>query len=108
MSSSYVLKRRRDGRFTFTLQTHDGKVLLISLAYKDKDSALRATNAARHLAYREENYELLRSDLGLVYFVLKNARGEVIGQSREYIDADSSQQGISMAKMKPAVPGLRI
>jgi uncharacterized protein YegP (UPF0339 family) len=100
MSSSYVLKRRRDGKFMFTLQTHYGKVLLTSHAYKDKDSALRAISVARQLAHREENYELLRTDIGLVYFVLKDARGEVIGQSRKYIDAESSRQGISLAKGK--------
>lgn len=56
MSSSYVLKRTRDGKFTFTLQTHYGKILLTSHAYKDKDSALRAISTARRLAHREENY----------------------------------------------------
>lgn len=99
MSSSFVLKRRRDGKFTCTLQTHYGKVLLNSRAYKD--SALRAINAARQLAHREENYELLRTDIGLVYFVLKNARYEVIGQSRKHIAAESSRQGIGLAKTKP-------
>jgi uncharacterized protein len=100
MASNYVLKRRRDGKFTFTLQTHYGKALLTSDAYKDKDSALHAINAARQLAHREENYELLRTEIGLVYFVLKNARGEVIGRSKTYSDADSSRQEIILAKTK--------
>lgn len=100
MASKYVLERRRDGKFTFTLQTHYGKTLLTSDAYKDKDSALHAIDAARQLAHREQNYELLRAESGLVYFVLKNARGKVIGHSRTYRDADSSRQAIILAKAK--------
>ena len=98
MSSRYVLKRRGDGKFTFTLQKHSGEVLLTSQVYNDKDSALRAIDTARRLAQREDNYELLRTDIGRIYFVLKNTRGEVIGKSREYIDAESSRQAINQAK----------
>ena len=99
MSSRYVLERRGDGTFMFTLQTHNGKILLTSHAYEDKDSALRATNTARQLARRHENYELVRTDSGLVYFLLKGPRGEVIGQS-PYIDAESVRQEINLVKAK--------
>ena len=100
MSSRYVLKRSKDGMFTFTLQTHSGEDLVTSHVYNDKDSAMRAINTARRLAQREDNYELLRTNNGLIYFVLKNTRGEVLGQSREYNDAESLRQAITQAKAK--------
>jgi uncharacterized protein YegP (UPF0339 family) len=100
MSSNYVLKQTRDGKFTFTLQSHHGKVIFTSNAYVDKDSALRAINAARQFARRESCYEFVRTDLGLVYFVLKDAKGKVLGRSRKYIDVESSRAGVYLAKSK--------
>ena len=100
MSSRYVLERRKDGTFTFTLQAHDGKILLTSRSYHDKDRALRTISMARQLARRDENYELLRTDSGPVYFVLKNARGEMIGQSRRPIAAESFRQEMNLVKAK--------
>jgi uncharacterized protein len=98
MASKYVLERRGDDEFTFTFKTHDGKVLLTSDAYKDKDSALHAISAARQLAHHKKNYELLTTEIGLVYFVLKNARGQVIGHSKTFSDAHSLRQEILLAK----------
>jgi uncharacterized protein YegP (UPF0339 family) len=59
---------------------------------------LRAIDAARFLARREKNYEILRSDTGFVYFVLKDARGEIFGRSQNYVAIESSRQGMTLAK----------
>ena len=100
MASRYVLEQSGDGYFIFTFQTHDGEILLTSPAHRDKDSVLRAINSTRNLARRDRNYEALRTDTGLVCFVLKNASGEVLGQSQSYADMESLQEGISLAKAK--------
>jgi hypothetical protein len=65
--------------FTFTLQTYSGEDLLTSHVFTNKDSALRAINTARGLAQREDNYEPLRINNGLIYFVLKNTRLDEYG-----------------------------
>jgi uncharacterized protein YegP (UPF0339 family) len=98
MTATYVLKQSREGGFVFTLNTHSGQVLLTSQSYAEKDLALRMIDAARNIARAKKHYELVTREEGGAYFVLRNAREEVIGQSEMYPDSQSVQKGILLAR----------
>ena len=98
MSARYILREDEDGQFRFSLTTHSGQVLLTSAVYRDKDSALRAIDSARRLAHNERNYQLLTAEDELSYFVIKNSRQQVIGQSDMYTNTESLRQAMMAVK----------
>src|SRR5258705_13064012 len=77
MAATYVLKQSRKGQFVFTLETHDGEVILTSKGYADKDCALRVMASMRQMAGRNENYEVLAAENGWPYFLVQNKKKEV-------------------------------
>jgi uncharacterized protein len=98
MAATYVLKQNRKGQFVFTLETHDGEVVLTSKGYADKDCALRVMASMRQMAGRNENYEVLAAENGWPYFVLQNKKKEVIGHSEVYWDAANLAKVIALVK----------
>ena len=98
MTATYVLRKNPEGTFVFTLNTHSGQVLLTSQVYTDKNVALRMVDTARSIARRQKSYELAEAEDGQAYFVLKNARQQVIGRSEMYPDSQSVLQGILQAR----------
>ena len=101
MAAIYVLKQSGEGNFLFTLQApgSGGRVYLTSPSFRDKHGALCMINAVRSLAGRDKNYEVRTAENGQPYFVLKNARQEVIGQSETYADSHSLPAGIASVKV---------
>jgi uncharacterized protein YegP (UPF0339 family) len=106
MAATYLLKKNADGKFVFTLNTHAGEVLLTSVDYAEKDSALRSISAARRLAHNARNYELLTAENGLLYFVVRNARKEVIVRSDMYPDSECLRN--AMDRVKGTTRGARL
>ena len=104
MATTFTLTKTSEGRFVFTFKTHDGQVLLTSYRYADKDSALRAISAARSCSRRKESFEILTEEDGQIYFVLKNAREEVLGESQMYPDKESARKvtALMMGKARGA------
>jgi uncharacterized protein YegP (UPF0339 family) len=101
MSARYILQQEGQDGYRFTLVTHGGEVLLTSGLYTDKDTALRHISAARSLARRRDNYELLTADDGQFYFVLRHARkGMMLGQSGKFPDAAEAEKGINAARAR--------
>lgn len=100
MTATYVLQKDEKGQFSFILRTHGGQVLLTSAVYADKEIAMRRISAARQLAHNARNYEILAAQDGLPYFVVKNAKKEVIAQSEMYPDSESLRNGINLVKGK--------
>lgn len=98
MSARYVLQQEGKDQYRFTLVMHSGQVLLTSGLYTDKDTAVRHISAARSLARRRENYELHTADDGQFYFVLKNNRRGMLGQSGMFPDAESAEKAINAAR----------
>ncbi len=98
MSARYILERDGKDGYRFTLVTHSGQVLLTSGLYTDKDTALRHISAARSLARRRDNYELLTADDGQFYFVLKNNRRGMLGQSGMFPDTGTAEKGINAVR----------
>ena len=98
MSAAYVLQQDGNGSFIFHLRTHSGQVLLTSGVYAEKAGALRALDAARHLAGKEKNYLFLTEEDGQQYFLVRDKKGEVLAQSNMYPDPESLRTAINLVK----------
>ena len=98
MTSKFILREHGQGRYFIIFQTHSGQVLLTNEGHTDKDSALRSLESMRHSARHADNYETRTAENGEVYFVVKNARGKVLGLSEMYPDVESLQKGIHLVK----------
>jgi uncharacterized protein YegP (UPF0339 family) len=98
MAAKYILRQNEEGKFTFTLHTHGGQLLLTSPDYADKVTAMSRINAARHLAGTNKNYQLLTGEGGQPYFVITNKHKEVVAQSELYPDMPSMSKGINLVK----------
>ena len=98
MAARFVLQQDGPGVFFYIFKTHSGQVLLTSPSYPDKDSALRRISSARSLAHNPKNYELRTARNEQSYFVVKNSKDEVLGQSEMYADSESARQGIDFMR----------
>ena len=98
MTANFVLRQTGPCKFVFTLQTRDGRLLLTRRAYPDKETALRRIDATHSLIRNNRNYGILSSENGLSYFVIRNARGEVLVQSETFPDAECRQETMNLVK----------
>ena len=99
MAAKFILRQDGQSRFLVIFQTHSGQVLLTSEVHRHKDIALSQISATRTLAKNTKNYEQHTEAEGSSYFMIKNARGEVLALSNMYPDAASMLQGIKLVKM---------
>lgn len=98
MTAKFILREHGQGRYLIIFQTHSGQVLLTNEVHTDTDSALRGIDSLRHSARHAGNYETRTAENGELYFVVRNARGNVLGLSGMYPDAESLQKGIHLVK----------
>lgn len=68
MSSTFVLRQTGPCRFEFTLNTHNGRLLLTSRAYPDKETALRRIDAKHSLMRNNRNYVTLTAEISISSF----------------------------------------
>lgn len=106
MAAKYVLRQSEAGGFHFTLHTHAGQLLLTSPAFADKVTALSRLNSTRNLAGTNKNYQLLTTEDGQQYFVLRNKHQDVVAQSEMFSDPESVTQGINLVKANARVARL--
>jgi uncharacterized protein YegP (UPF0339 family) len=98
MRSTYILFREKSGDFIFTFRGSDEQLLLTSLSYTDKDSALRRINAMRTLAHRAESFLTCLSPDGKRYFLFRNSRQEILAQSEMFVDDESLLRAITAVR----------
>lgn len=98
MGATFILTQNQEGTFAFSFQMLDGEVILSGQGYADKETAINAINAVRHLAARDQNFEPRTAEDGGAYLVLKNRRKAVIGQSEMYPDPEGLPRVIVLAK----------
>jgi uncharacterized protein YegP (UPF0339 family) len=96
-------KRRRKGKFEvfksadeqwcFHLKAPDGKVILASEEYHNKQGALNGVESVKKNA-QPEQFEVRESQAGQPYFVLKAKNHQVIGTSQMYKRRVGCNKGI--------------
>lgn len=97
MAAKFVLQQHGKDRYLILFQSHSGQVLLTS-EVRYKDVALRQIDATRVLARNKQNFELRTAEDGCSYFLIRNARGEVLALSDMYPDAETMLQGVHLVR----------
>jgi uncharacterized protein len=98
MRSCYTLFQKQSGEFIFTFRGSEEQLLMTSLVYADKASALSRINAIRSLGHRAESFLNCMSQDGKRYFLFRNSRQEVIAQSEMYADDASLLNAIDAVR----------
>jgi uncharacterized protein YegP (UPF0339 family) len=103
----FVLRRRSDGQFQFTLRASNGRTILLSEAYRSRASARNGIASVRRNAVHEDRYVRRTARNGAPYFVLRAGNREIIGTSELYASAAAVENGIaSVRRHAPAAPVL--
>lgn len=84
MTAKYHLKQASNGQFVFTLHAPNGRVLLTSERYTDKEDALSGIEAARQFSGTEQRYQRTFNHDGEPFFVLRNPQRQTIGTSERF------------------------
>jgi uncharacterized protein YegP (UPF0339 family) len=100
MAATFTLPKTGEGEFVFEFKTHSGDVLMTSSTYLDKGNAIRGADAARRLAQNARNYEICTTWNGQSYFMVRNAKGEVIAHSDMFADRECAKEVIAQAMGK--------
>ena len=94
MPATFEIKRAKDGQFYFSLKAPNGQVILASEMYQAKASALNGIESVRKSAGAAEHYNKLVAKDGKLYFTLKAANHQVIGNSEMYDSETARDNGI--------------
>jgi len=90
-----------DGQWYFHLKSPNGKVILASEAYRNKQGALGGIESVRKNA-QQEQFEVRESKAGQPYFDLKAKNHQIIGTSQMYKRRAGCNKGIkSVIKYAP-------
>lgn len=95
MAGKFELKQAKNGKYHFNLLAGNGQIILSSEMYESKASAENGISSVRKNAALEERFERKVANSGDLFFVLKAANGQVIGQSEQYKSKASMENGIN-------------
>jgi uncharacterized protein len=96
--AKFILYRRRNGEYTFSLKTNEGRVLLSSDGYSSKVGCLNGVESVRVNGRDESRYERKMSSKGMNYFHLKGSSGAILGSSEMYDDAKARDNAITLVQ----------
>lgn len=108
MESPKFVIHESAGRFYFHLMAADGEILLNSELHTWRGSVEDGVAAVKTLALLDERYERRSSAENRWYFVLKGARGEVIGTSEMYASPSARDEGIAAVKRSAPEAGVAV
>jgi uncharacterized protein len=91
----FVISKRSNGHYQFTLKTTSGKVILTSQGYTLLTACENGIDAVRRNCNLLKRYDLKSTDENHFYFNLKAANGQVIGTSETYSSALSRDNGVA-------------
>ncbi|MDR2148260.1 MAG: YegP family protein [Tannerella sp.] len=101
--AKFLITKRKNGEFQFSLKASNGQEILASEGYTTKAACLNGVESVKKNALSESSFEKKDAKNGKPYFVLKAANKQVIGTSEMYESAASRDNGIaSVMKNAPS------
>lgn len=94
----FVITKRTNGDFQFTLKATNGERILTSEGYATKAGCLNGIDSVRTNAQNDARYDRKVAVNGEYYFNLTAANGEIIGTSELYESAAGRDNGIESVK----------
>lgn len=98
MAGKFVVSRRSNGEYQFSLCASNGQNILASEGYSSRDACLNGVESVRKNAADPARFEARTASDGRPYFVLKAGNHQVIGQSQMYASEASRDNGIESVR----------
>ncbi|MBF4517346.1 YegP family protein [Flavobacterium sp. ANB] len=94
----FVITKRSNGEFQFSLKAANGQTILVSEGYSTKAACLNGIESVKMNSQDESRFDKRESSNGKPYFNLKASNGQVIGSSEMYESNSARDNGISSVK----------
>lgn len=92
--NKFVISKRTNGEYQFTLIAENGQVILASEGYITKAACQNGIESVRKNALDTIKFDRKTSSNGKFYFNLKASNGQIIGTSQMYESELSRDKGI--------------
>jgi len=98
----FVITKRSNGEFQFTLKAGNGQTILASEGYKTKAACENGIESVKKNSADDSRFERKKSANGKDFFNLKSTNGQIIGTSEMYESAAACEGGITSVKKNAA------
>jgi uncharacterized protein len=106
MAAIFELFEKDSNKFYFRLKSAHGISLLHSDAHTDKDQCRLAIDRVKINAQFAHRFEIVSSDIGRFYYLLRSGNGQILGMSELYAQKEECERLIEM--MKTEAPAAEI
>lgn len=90
----FIITKRTNGEFQFSLVASNGQIILSSEGYSQKQSCMNGLEAVIKYSQDETKFERRTAANGKYYFNLKASNGQIIGTSQLYESEAARENGI--------------
>ncbi len=104
--TKFEMFKGNDNQHYFRLKSEDGKVLLSSEAYSQKDNATKGIESVKRNIAIAERLEKKQSEVGKHFFNVKSTNGQVVGTSAQFDTPELRDQWIE--KLRKATPQAQV
>ncbi|MBO9204104.1 MULTISPECIES: YegP family protein [Niastella] len=94
----FVITKRVDGDFQFSLKAGNGETILYSEGYSSRSTCQNGIDSVKTNASDDNKYDLRVASNGKLFFILEAANGQTIGISELYESETSRHNGILSVK----------
>lgn len=94
----FVVSKRSNGEFQFTLKADNGQVILASEGYSSKAGCDNGIESVRKNSVENDRYDSKTSSNKKYFFNLKATNGQIIGNSEMYESEARRDNGIESVK----------
>lgn len=101
--ASFVIHRKQNREYTFSLKADNGEIILSGEGYLTKPSCRNAIASVKVQSPHDASYDRRTNSYGKHYFVLKAANGEILGHSDQYESMAGRENGIASVKRNAPV-----
>ncbi|WP_205510036.1 YegP family protein [Longitalea arenae] len=96
----FIITKRVNGEFQFSLKTGNGETILSSEGYSTKSNCQNGIESVKRNAPDENKYDRKRASNGKFYFTLEAVNGQTIGISELYESESGCTNGILSVRMQ--------
>ena len=93
--AKFIVKKRENGDYQFSLTADNGQIILNSQGYSNKATCLNGITSVKNNSQSPSNFESKEATNGKLFFNLKASNGQVIGSSQMYADEGGRTNGIA-------------
>jgi uncharacterized protein len=94
----FVITKRVNGEFQFSLKAGNGETILSSEGYSTKSNCQNGIDSVKRNATDENKYDRKTASNGKIYFTLEAVNGQTIGISELYESEAGLKNGIMSVK----------